>query len=476
MMKEKITDKLNIVIGIYAIIFAIYSLMGRIMPLAKMVQPVNAYIYIVLAGAGMLLAALSFIMDRDIFKARYGIVLIAFIGVTAISAIVNIEYGYRRNLTTICWMIINVVLFYTMYMRVSIKTFEKWVRVVFAIMIVMWFGAVVTSIVQYVLQIDYLYEVHGQIRRQGFMEGRLFGIFNDPNYGAVTSIYMVLGSLWIIRSIKNIFVRVLLSINVTVCFIYIVLSGSRTAIICVLAVVAFLTACYVKNFLTEKNVKLLGKFTIIAILTLLSVAITYGINLGTKKVMEYCVIDIEDDSGLVPPQAGDNEAGDVNNNNSNNNGSSGSILQRPDSHSGNISNNRFDIWKGYIGILKEHKLIGLSPANQMEFVKDKYPDSYIGTTGYETHNGYLTVFVSVGIIGSIIMAVFLVCLAKDFIKVYLKHHKINENYIFVSTLIISILINAFFFTELFFVNNITTVLFYSLIGLAFEEEEEQERD
>ena len=125
MMKEKITDKLNIVIGIYAIIFAIYSLMGRIMPLAKMVQPVNAYIYIVLAGAGMLLAALSFIMDRDIFKARYGIVLMAFIGVTAISAIVNIEYGYRRNLTTICWMIINVVLFYTMYMRVSIKTFEK---------------------------------------------------------------------------------------------------------------------------------------------------------------------------------------------------------------------------------------------------------------------------------------------------------------------------------------------------------------
>ena len=245
-MKELIKGKLNLLIGIYAIVFAIYSLIGRIMPIAKFITPINSAFYLMLAGGGALLVCLSMIFDRHILKAKYGKLLIAFILVTVFSAVLNRDYGYRSNMVNICWLIINIALFYTIYMRFEKENLLKWIRITFVVMMSIWIVAVVASIVQYVLQINYLYEVHGQIRRQGFMEGRLFGVFNDPNYAAVTSLYMVAASVWIIKTVNNKFIKTALALNICLNAVYVVLSGSRTALICAAFAIIMYALCYVK--------------------------------------------------------------------------------------------------------------------------------------------------------------------------------------------------------------------------------------
>ena len=455
-MKELIKGKLNLLIGIYAIVFAIYSLIGRIMPIAKFITPINSAFYLMLAGGGALLVCLSMIFDRHILKAKYGKLLIAFILVTVFSAVLNRDYGYRSNMVNICWLIINIALFYTIYMRFEKENLLKWIRITFVVMMSRWIVAVVASSVQYVLQINYLYEVHGQIRRQGFMEGRLFGVFNDPNYAAVTSLYMVAASVWIIKTVNNKFIKTALALNICLNAVYVVLSGSRTALICAAFAIIMYALCYGKNVVLKKNLKTMTMVSAVLLTVVFSLLIFFGLNVSLKKILPKFVVSTEQTSEdeELPPA---NDA----------------LLERPDNTVENISNNRFNIWKGYLEALDGNEIFGLSPRNHMKYIKENSPDGYISQSGYETHNGYLTVYVATGIVGVAVVMLFLMCVIIEFIKIYFTKMELSQSFVFAVLVVGIILINAFFFTELFFVNNITTVLFYSLIGIAFEKKEEE---
>ena len=142
------------------------------------------------------------------------------------------------------------------------------------------------------------------------------------------------------------------------------------------------------------------------------------------------------------------------------------VLEREDVDVSNVSNNRFDIWKDYIDstLDKDKFLFGLSPRNATIYIQENIPDSYVGKTGYETHCAYVSLFSGVGIVGTIIMGIFIflsirnVCLHVFIYKDY------NVWFILCLSVVGGLSVYSFFLTDLFFVNNLTTIIFWPLLG------------
>ena len=142
------------------------------------------------------------------------------------------------------------------------------------------------------------------------------------------------------------------------------------------------------------------------------------------------------------------------------------VLERKDGKAGNVSNNRVKIWESYLGGMQKHYIFGMSPRNSVKVFVTENPKSYIGQTEYETHNGYLSVFVCTGVAGSLLMIIFLVLQGKRIFGIIIHKKVISSEHMCCLFVIMNISIFAFFFTDLFFVNNIVATLFWTLLGLS----------
>ena len=129
-----------------------------------------------------------------------------------------------------------------------------------------------------------------------------------------------------------------------------------------------------------------------------------------------------------------------------------------------FSNNRFDIWHGALEVSKDKRVFGVSPRNLIPYAKANFPYSYTAQTGYETHNGYLSVFVSTGYLGTISLAFFILLCISDLIK------KINKKMISQHNIVYYMIIGTMAFStimlqDVFFMNTATTVIFWRVLGL-----------
>ena len=125
---------------------------------------------------------------------------------------------------------------------------------------------------------------------------------------------------------------------------------------------------------------------------------------------------------------------------------------------------RQKIWENYIRGLKGRYIIGASPRNIDKYIEDVHPDIYIQNEGYETHSGFLSVFAGTGFIGVIVVVVYMILILRKLIIYCFGNTNIDDNFIMIFSIVMCILIYTCFFTELFFVNNLTTAIFWILLG------------
>lgn len=440
----------------YAILFFCYSIIGRIVPLAVLVEGVaNQLLYIIFAGVGAILLFVDFLSERYMFKTKYSYLMILFLIVTAVSSFINIEYGIADNLKTLVWTSIQLLLLYTIYIRIGKEKSIRLFKMLFNILITVWLIASMISIVQYIFQIGYYVELGEMVKRQGIVDNRVFGVFNDPNYASTTALYVIVMSFYLRQETEKVALKIYYCVSIAIQYIYIILSGSRTAEVCMILTVVTGTVLILKNKTLQKKWKKLKKIAIIAMSTMLCLILFVGVYSVSKRALVYLPRIFMSEQGIDEAKKKVNDK---------------KILERTDVNEENISNNRTTIWKGYLHSLEGSKnILGLSPRNSLEYIKEKYPNSYVAKTGYETHNAYLTVFVSDGIIGLIIVVLFGGIVAVRVIKKIDRKKKVEN--LFVCLLIIEgiLLVYSFFFSDLFFVNNLTTTLFWILMGALLEE-------
>lgn len=461
---EKYEPLLGKIKQVYILVFIGYILLARIVPLVNFISlEVNSLIYAALAIAGALILAADFLMSFFVFKSRENILLFAFLVVCVISSVLNMQYGITSNLKTLVW---SAIQFFVLFSIVNVKNEDEINTTMTRVMkfsSLVWFLGVLASLIEFFLLVGYIAPFDDFPREQGFVDSRLFGVFTDPNFAAVTSIMVVLFCKMMLEDCESKAKRVYYYANIVIQLIYVVLSGSRTAMYGG-AVLAFGVGilCTRNKELRKGSVKPMAKaFIGGAISAAVCVALIFAVKLTMPKLVElYNEISASvqtEQSYEVKKEHREKrlkEAEEM-------------TLERADVTEDNYSNNRFKIWGNYIEVSADHRLFGLSPRNLMSFLKANYPDNYLVTRGYdETHNGWLAIFVCTGIAGTLVMAAFFVCYACELIR-YIKAKKrkpIDTKFIVLLGSVFIIAFSALLQPEIFFINTYGAATFWMFLG------------
>ncbi|MEM5666636.1 hypothetical protein AAHH62_01110 [Enterococcus faecium] len=124
-----------------------------------------------------------------------------------------------------------------------------------------WFLANLVSlywfVIQYGIKIPIKYKYYPV--RLGWLGNRLFGVYTDPNFGAVISLIVIIIAIYYLVTYKhlNLLFKIFFVINIFIQFSFIALSGSRTTLVCLLIttfVFSFFTS-YSSRFLKTNTLK-----------------------------------------------------------------------------------------------------------------------------------------------------------------------------------------------------------------------------
>lgn len=426
-------------------VFLSYLMLSKMLPVPILLTDrVNSLIFNALAGVGFLLCLYSFFLAGKRFFCLDNLLLSGFLVVCVISSILNMEYGISDNVKTIVWTAIQFFVLYGITWKMSREEIKNEFFRLADVLSVIWFCGIAVSLYQFLFQIEYIVPYQEYKRRQGFIDARLFGIFTDPNFAAVTSVCVIVFSLIGFRRSHNRLVRIFYVVNCVFQFFYIVLSGSRTAELAGL-IAAFL---YVFGCLHRKAQ---GKSLSQAKKTVLPLA---GALLCCVIVMA-CVETTKYVSTFVPRLF------------------SGDVVQKPVNlhredveESSDISNLRLEIWGDVITVWSSKPVFGTSPRNLTAYAKEKIPGSLMAKKGYAAHNGYLAVLAGSGIVGSIVMLAFIILILRRAYRYMLERFNAGIPSLFMTFLIILAVIAASAITlqDIFFVNTLNTALFWLVLG------------
>lgn len=474
--KNQLKSWADLFVKIYISVVLLYQTLWQIVPVR--VVMCNAHLDIIspaMAVLGFAFLAADILIERTVIKSRYCVLLVATIVIMCASSLFYVSYGWTENAKVIVWQVVHMFLIYSFYLRLAKEHMERFLRNLFLVISAIFTVAVVVSIYQFIMQISYITPVEGGNSRQGFQGGRLFGVFGYLYYATLLALLLGVGAVYGAVKAKRIWVRILFIIQAALFFIYLVLSGTRSTLVGLLCGMAVFTIIAVRNIIANKKTgasKVVRGLGAVAA-AVLCVVILYGAYSGTHMVLSKVPV-------LLGTQDSDNSG---NANDSDNDDITGTIiddvLERPDTQTGDISNNRFRIWRDYFlcgGSSVKTMLFGFSPS-YMSIIKEQFPDIYIVQYSkehyplsyeigriYDTHNGYLAIYSSIGLLGFVTMAAFLICVLITAIKYFVKNKRPDSMAILIFTMLSIIAVTTFFDSDIFFKCTSASIIFWLLIG------------
>lgn len=437
-------------LSIYLIFYFIYLVVSRIVPIAYLKTGIcDLILSSFFAGVGILLIFVDILKKEKIFGNKSLIPLFLFLIVQLISSIMQIKYGLFSNLKVIIWSSIHYLILFTLVYRFDSYKLIKLVKFLFNIMTIIWLVCALISIGQFFLNIGY--QAHGAeniLKRQGFIENRLFGIFEDPNFASMTSLCIISFNSIMIKYSQDFKIKGFYVFSIIVQFIYIILSGSRTMAVCLLIQITIFFTFFIRNYYLKNNSK--SHFIIIKSLVsiLIVILVFLGIFYTSKNLLSFIP-----DTKITETSKTENIKEHEN------------ILKREDVKKNNVLNNRGIIWREYVNCLnKETLLFGMSPRNSLNYIEEHYPDSYLVKTKYSAHSDYIAVLAYTGIVGLFLILYFYIHLFIKVFKNFFSIKKLNGFYVMCSSIVAVITVYSFFFLDVFFSNSMITFIFWTLSG------------
>lgn len=439
---------------LYLVFFTLYSLMTRFTWTAARIDgSINVWMYRSLLIFGCLLAIWWLIASRrEIISSRKKTDFFfwaGFVAVLCVSTLINYSYQLSDNLYGIVTFGFQLVLFYLMGRTLTDQEWDGIIKKIILCCSALWDIACAASLMQFLFNISYItqYASDRGAVRQGITDGRLFGLFSDPNFAAFTSLLLVAGLWHIISSSKNPpAIRIFVWISIALNTMYIIMSNSRTVYLSVIGTVLFyvLLTSYKKFQAQEKTgLCMLRHLIIRSIITLVFLLVIYFATL----------ISLRGIAEVISPDRNTAEE-----------------MVREDVNAENISNNRFTIWQAYFELYKEKPLFGFSTRGALPYATANHPDSYLAETQYVTHNGYLSLLVETGAVGFCVMAAFMLLLFIRSIGRIRDKKPVSSTYILFSSWLAAIMIFCICFHDIFFTLNLETMLFYSGLGFLWQKQ------
>ena len=288
--------------------------------------------------------------------------------------------------------------------------------------------------------------------------GRFYGGFYDANYSSIVCICALLMTVYLIKICKSKFERILLGISFFLQLVYIYYAQSRTGIVSF--GVAFGVLVIINYLINKIQIK---KLIISICLLFILVFVIPGQSLNVYN----CLSNIgKEDNIKTNITVNKNEKNNIDKSNKKKEISIG----RTD-YSNDYSNGRISIWKTGFKIFKDNKIFGIGFSNILGYSKDRLPKSIVSKRNFEAfHNTYIDVLASQGIIGFIIVFVMFLYFTLLNIKKY-KKIKMNADSAFLHSILLSItitiLVSSLFISQVFYVNNFVTFIFWLIAGYLY---------
>lgn len=451
----------------YVLFYVLFTGLAAFIPVRLIIDGHAGVIYDLLAAGGVLLMLIDLLGRQKMFRSAGSTFLVVFMVCYLISLIANIRYGYADNVKTMVWTAIQFFVLAAIDIR-DAGQMRKLFTVLAVLFSLLWTFAALWSIGEYIVRYSAEYWLMDSITitREGFADGRLFGIFTDPNYASLCSLCVIVFSVIVFYLYRSVPLRVFNVFVIVIQLIYVVLSGSRTSMLCLYlgAVILGLGIGLIRSEKRKKPVRAVA--AVIAAVLILAVSagictvlktglsylpeIYYEAQIGSGQESDK---DVQDDSGNAekPPARVSFEREDVD-------------------ESDDISNNRFKIWKDYIEVFKASPIVGTSPRNALKFAEDRFSDLYIIKKQYSVHNSYLSVPVATGILGSIPVFLWMMALLVKMTGYLIRRRYSRDEYYPVAAalyiLLAMLAAGAFPLMFIFFNNMVISVLFWLIVGLA----------
>ena len=435
---EKNYYKINCV---FILIVAVYCMCGLIVPLQFI--SANKIVAASMTLFGVLLATYNLLVRKVYLKIRNVEYLLLFFTFNLITSILVISYGFSTNMKNTVIFYIYFLTVFTMFVELRENVSRKIYNLFFYTVALFNTVGVLSSLIQFILLKGYrVHDYKGLWIRQGFVESRLFGILASPNYLSLISliiiIFLVLNTSNLVKGYKYLSI-----LAIVLNYIYIVLSGSRTALIClVLASVVY----SIVMFYEKGNLKTLGKVALVILTVLFSYK---AVNFSSEQYLKYNKERLE--------------AQKLEKINKDNNLS----LERTDTSEENISNNRFAIWKSTLSFIPKRPLFGYSGGNWYAIGKKIKPEEYIIKEHYLTHNGYIEILFYNGISGFITMGIFVLSFFSSMIKKIFRDKKegiVNKELLSILLILVVILISNLFLSSTFYGISLLGIILFLMSG------------
>ena len=435
---EKNYFKINLA---FILIVAVYCMCGLIVPL----QFISAN-KIVAGGMtllGILLATYNLFIKKVYLKIKTIEYLLLFFAFNIITSILVISYGYSTNIKNTLIFYIYFLTVFPIFTGVTREEGKKLYNYFFYTVTVLNTFGVLVSLIQFVLLKGYrVHDYKGLYIRQGFVESRLFGILASPNYLSLISLIVIIFLVLKVCSFEKVY-RYISIVAIVLNFIYIVLSGSRTAFICMMiaAVIYSIVMFYQKG-----NIKSLFKVVLAIVVVLFSYK---AVNFTSEQYLHYNKERLE---------AQDEKLENKDNNLS---------LERTDTSEENISNNRFAIWKSTASFVPKKPIFGYSGGNWYEIGKKINPEEYIIKEHYLTHNGYLEILFYNGLAGFISMGIFVLSFFISMVKRIFRDKKeglVNKDLLSIVMILMVILVSNLFLSSTFYGISLLGIILFLMAG------------
>lgn len=461
MGKQKFTDIFYFFRDLYTVVYISFFAILFFIPVQNLLGNITTYLYLAIAGAGAALLVVSVFVSPKSFFSPQNILLTAFAIAALLSTAVNYRYQPISNIKEICWMCIMFFLLHTVDASRPKEKLLYLFRLVTDIFVFLWFVGVFVSFCQFVSGygewISTPYN-ENELHRVGFIEGRLFGVFGDPNYAAIGSFFAIVLSMFhIIGKNMGKGARAFLIISMVFEYFYIILSGSRAAMISVAVAVFFVVFFLVlKAAFTQKIHPALR-------------CICAVLSAGVSAVLIVIISDLIKEGLAYLPELYSSVGNAFGINVKQN---TVVDIRRPDIDDGNdYSNNRFKIWADSIAVWKTTPIVGATPRGYLDYTFEHLGNIYIVQKGYVIHNAYISVILFTGIIGSLIVVAWIARTAYMILK-FLFIRKISDcpsykRVLFLSAAIVAEAVSSMALSQMFFSHMVTDAIFWLIVGYTF---------
>lgn len=452
---------------VYVLVYMVYFTLLEVIPIRNFLGDHVGFMYTGIGVLGTALLFYDFVTRRRMFQVQGADLLVLFFVASLISVLINYQYDLFGNIKALMWMAVQVFLLCAFDCETSKRTHVRRLCILFDLFVLLWFLACVWALWQYIIQFGGYIETERMERMQylrvGFIEGRLHGMFQDPNYACISSSFAIGFAVfcWKWGNHPKWF-RVYYGITIVANVFYIILSGSRMGILAV-----SITAAFAVAFLAVAVVK--RGFVLKAISFVVAGALTVLIVMGGCNVIKiglsYVPHLVEQVVEIIPGE----DLGELIFENEVQNEERVDFTREDVEDSDDISNGRFHIWNDYVKVFLDTPIVGASPRGLLAYAEDHFGDIFIVQRKYaNVHNAYLALFVSVGLLGGGIMiawAVWVVCKILGYL--IRRWDQRDEEYYMVflcALLLLMVAASDFMVQGMFFFNMNTDLLFWLVLG------------